>query len=85
MSKFPRKAAAAAAIFTATLNLNGCVYGPPADFEDTTEIPYGYITEEFDPAQNINADVYGPPAYFGEDEPAADTDNTNGNGDTTNE
>ncbi len=66
MKKFPRKIAAAAALFTATLNLNGCVYGPPSDEGENVDIPYGYQTEEFNPEDNVNVDVYGPPSAFGE-------------------
>ena len=63
MKKFPKRIAAAA-----TLNLNGCVYGPPPeDYDEQQSIPYGYQSEEvkseeaFDPADNFEACVYGPP------------------------
>lgn len=67
MKNVPKKAAAAAVVFSAALNLTGCVYGPPIDEGEEQQIPYGYITEdtqivdEFDPADNIAAAVYGPP------------------------
>ena len=67
MKRFTKKAAAAAVVFSAALNLTGCVYGPPIDDGDEQQIPYGYITEDgqieddFDPADNIAAAVYGPP------------------------
>ncbi len=89
MSKLPRKIAAAAAMFSATLNLNGCVYGPPPDDGSQIDIPYGYQSEEvFRPEDNANVCVYGPPSYFGmTDEAAEETAEpiTQANGDITNE
>lgn len=64
MKNIPKKTAAAAALFAATLNLNGCVYGPPPeDFDEQQSIPYGYQTEaeDYDPEMNIEPAVYGPP------------------------
>ncbi len=67
MKRFTKKAAAAAVVFSAALNLTGCVYGPPIDDGEEQQIPYGYITEEgqiedgFDPSDNIAHTVYGPP------------------------
>ena len=67
MKRFTKKVAAAAVVFSAALNLTGCVYGPPIDDGEEQQMPYGYITEEgqikdgFDPADNIVPAVYGPP------------------------
>lgn len=66
MKNLPKKAAAAAVVFSAALNLTGCVYGPPIDEGEEHQIPYGYISEDagaedFDPADNVAAAVYGPP------------------------
>lgn len=49
--KASKKLAAAALMFAATLNMNGCgVYGPPPE-DDIS----------FDPEVNIEQNVYGPP------------------------
>lgn len=78
MKKLPKKAAAVAVLFAATLNLNGCVYGPPPDdLGDPTGGAMGEYREEFDPEVNVNQNVYGPPP----DMSGADEDNnTNGEG-----
>ncbi len=66
MKKLPKKIAAAATLFAATMNLNGCVYGPPPeDFDEPMGRPMGgyeaELTEEYDPSENIVPAVYGPP------------------------
>lgn len=46
-----KKALAASAAFLSVLNMNGCVYGPPADG----------IEVGFDASYNVEQNVYGPP------------------------
>ena len=44
MKRFTKKAAAAAVVFSAALNFNGCgVYGPPVDDGEEPQVPYGYV------------------------------------------
>jgi len=78
MKRAPKKAIAAAVMFAATLNLNGCVYGPPPEDDPffSAEVNKGQTSEtdetaetaetaeEYDPSLNIEATVYGPPEWF---------------------
>ena len=52
--KMKKEAVIAAIAFAAAINLSACVYGPPEDYEDTTQ-----PEEEtsYDHADNINEDV----------------------------
>ncbi len=60
--KISKKALLAAAAFAGILNMNGCVYGPPAqDFDEGAEYVMGRESG-YDPAANTVAPVYGPPA-----------------------
>ncbi len=80
MKKFPKKIAAAATLFAATMNLNGCVYGPPPeDYDEQQSIPYGY-RDEYSPDINVNQNVYGPPPSMEDAE-----ENNDINGESTNE
>lgn len=56
--KMKKEAVVAAIAFAAALNLSACAYGPPEDYEDTTQ-----PEEEtsYDSADNINEDVNDPP------------------------
>lgn len=63
--KTSKKAILTAAVFAGILNMNGCVYGPPADgmfSEDGTSL------HSFDPSRNETPDVYGPPLTEGTEE-----------------
>ena len=62
----------AALAFSAAINLNGCVYGPPFDPSNNANQnaygppPSGYLESElndasYDPSDNIEAGVYGAP------------------------
>lgn len=56
--KNKKKAALAAAVFLATMNLSACAYGPPRGDEETDA---DVSQTEYDFEDNINHDVYGPP------------------------
>ena len=63
MKKAPKKVMAAAVMFAAALNMNGCgVYGPPSE-EDTV----------FSAEINAEQNVYGPPPDLGKAEESAET------------
>lgn len=56
--KIKRKAALAAAVFLAAMNLSACAYGPPEDYENND---IDASQTDYDPEENIPAGVYGPP------------------------
>ena len=56
--KMKKEAVVAAIAFAAALNLSACAYGPPEDYEDTTQ-PEEEIS--YDSADDINKDVNDPP------------------------
>lgn len=57
--KNKKKAALAAALFWAAMNLSACAYGPPP--EDNEETNADVSQTEYDPEENVEAGVYGPP------------------------
>lgn len=75
--KIKKKAAIAAAVFSAAMNFSACAYGPPPGEEEydepgaetgnneyvsQTESSFDLSDENFyDPADNLNDCVYGPP------------------------
>ncbi len=73
-----KRAALAAAAFIASMNLNGCAYGPEPYYEEpetpgTTavtsenkvqETTEAEMPEEYRPEDDIQVCVYGPPEYF---------------------
>ena len=70
--KISKKALLAAAAFAGILNMNGCVYGPPAqEFDEGAEYVMGRESD-YDPAANTVAPVYGPPPVEELSQPAQD-------------
>ena len=61
--KIKKKAAVAAAVFAAAMNLSACAYGPPpeSDFPDHSSDIFAAESNGFDPDDNYNVGVYGPP------------------------
>lgn len=56
--KNKKKAALAAAVFLAAMNLSACAYGPPTGDEETDT---NVSQTEYDPEENVAPAVYGPP------------------------
>ena len=76
----------AALAFSAAINLNGCVYGPPFDPSDNANQnaygppPSGYLEsapddESYDPSDNLVQGAYGAP--IGDYRESDDESNTN--------
>ena len=73
-----KKTALVAAAFIASMNLNGCAYGPEPYYEDPETPTAAEVTseskvqetteaekpEEYRPEDDIQVCVYGPPEYF---------------------
>ncbi len=83
MKRFTKKAAAAAVVFSAALNFNGCgVYGPPVDDGEEQQVPYGYVADgsvaddEFVAADNVAATVHEYPVFMETNEKTSDTSDT---------
>lgn len=64
-----------------------CVYGPPPDDDNNTEISQEVdpSATTFDPSDNENADVYGPPPEDVDDEDIDDSSDSSSNENTTDE
>ncbi|MDE7293873.1 MAG: hypothetical protein K2N72_05565 [Oscillospiraceae bacterium] len=79
--KIKKKAAVAAAVFAAAMNLSACAYGPPpeSDFPNHSsgEVYDTPVGNGFDPADNVNYDVYGPPDWEWEDETTGESKTEN--------
>lgn len=58
MKRAPKKAIAAAVMFAATLNLNGCVYGPPPEDDPffSAEVNKGQTSETDETAETSETD-----------------------------
>ena len=65
MKRVPKTVVAAAAVFAMSLNMNGCVYGPPPEGD-----PF------FSAEMNAEQNVYGPPPAFEETAETTETTET---------